>query len=221
MFAIPQVIGPDLAQRLSATHRRASTAYLAAGRLALEELLRQPDAVAALPLTRKRHGYARTLLFGEGKLSLWAMSWDVGAKTPIHDHHCSCCFGLLSGILKEIEFRTIDDATAVATAQTVRRPETSYAWSPRDRTCTRSSTKVRPRRSRCTSTVMTIRLMQRRSIANTGSRVTEPAVRSRTPRASGFSGGASEAPAAPCRLCDVRSSSARQLYAPELCRQSN
>jgi predicted metal-dependent enzyme (double-stranded beta helix superfamily) len=120
MFAIPQVIGPDLAQRLSATHRRASTAYLAAARLALEELLRQPDAVAALPLTRKRHGYARTLLFGDGKLSLWAMSWDVGAKTPIHDHHCSCCFGLLSGILKEIEFRTVDDATAVVTAQTVR-----------------------------------------------------------------------------------------------------
>ena len=74
MFAIPQVIGPDLAQRLSATHRRASTAYLAAARLALEELLRQPDAVATLPLTRKRHGYARTLLFGDGKLSLWAMA---------------------------------------------------------------------------------------------------------------------------------------------------
>ena len=83
-----------------------------------------PPAATRLPrrveLGRKKGGYARTLLFGDDQLSLWAMVWDVGAKTSIHDHHCSCCFGVLTGALTEIEFGAIDKATAVMTSQAMR-----------------------------------------------------------------------------------------------------
>ena len=120
MFPVQQMIGSDLVQHLSATSRLASPDYLAAARLVLESLLRRPDCLAGVALSRKSGGYARTLLFGDDQLSLWAMAWDAGAKTSIHDHHCSCCFGVLAGALKEIEFSAVDEATAVMTSQAVR-----------------------------------------------------------------------------------------------------
>ena len=120
MFSVQQMMGSDLVQRLSAARRQASPDYLAAARLTLESLLRLPDCLAGAELARKRSGYARTLLFGDDQLSLWAMVWDVGATTSIHDHHCSCCFGVLTGALTEIEFRAIDETTAVMTSQAVR-----------------------------------------------------------------------------------------------------
>jgi predicted metal-dependent enzyme (double-stranded beta helix superfamily) len=120
MFSVQHVIGSDLVQRLSAASRQASPDYLVAARLTLESLLRRPDCLAGVELARKSGGYARTLLFGDDQLSLWAMVWDVGAKTSIHDHHCSCCFGVLTGALTEIEFKAIDEATAIMTSQAVR-----------------------------------------------------------------------------------------------------
>ena len=77
MFSVQQMIGFDLAQRLSATSRQASPDYLVAARLTLESLLRRPDCLAGVELGRKKGGYARTLLFGDDQLSLWAMVWDV------------------------------------------------------------------------------------------------------------------------------------------------
>ncbi|WP_448955467.1 cysteine dioxygenase [Labrys neptuniae] len=120
MFSVPHMVGSDLVERLSAASRQAPPDYLAAARLTLQSLLRRPDCLAGVELARRSGGYARTLLFGDDQLSLWAMVWDVGARTPIHDHHCSCCFGVLAGALTEIEFKPIDDTTAMATAQAVR-----------------------------------------------------------------------------------------------------
>ena len=120
MFSVQQMIGSDLVQRLSATSRQSSPDYLDTARHALKSLLRRPDCLAGVELARKKGGYARTLLFGDDQLSLWAMAWDVGAKTSIHDHHCSCCFGVLAGALTEIRFRAIDETAAVMTSQAVR-----------------------------------------------------------------------------------------------------
>ena len=120
MVSVQRVIGSDLVQRLSAASRQASPEYLVAARLTLESLLRRPDCLASVEVARNRGGYARTLLFGDDQLSLWAMVWGVGAKTSIHDHHCSCCFGVLTGALTEIEFRPVDQTTAVRTSQVLR-----------------------------------------------------------------------------------------------------
>jgi predicted metal-dependent enzyme (double-stranded beta helix superfamily) len=120
MFSIQQTIGADLAKRLSAASRFSPPDYLEAARLVIERLLARRDCLSDVCLERKKGGYARTLLLGDDQFSLLALAWDVGAKTSIHDHHCSCCFGVLTGPLTEIDFRALDETTAVMTSRTVR-----------------------------------------------------------------------------------------------------
>lgn len=96
--------------------------YLAAARRVLEELVAVPDLVLRLPLLRKPGGYARNLLAGNEAVSVWAMVWAEGCATSIHDHHCSCCFGVVSGTVTETWYRAIDARRAVATAEHARAP---------------------------------------------------------------------------------------------------
>ncbi|MFC5506497.1 MULTISPECIES: cysteine dioxygenase [Hyphomicrobiales] len=91
--------------------------YLAAARSVLRELVAMPDLVRALPLERKPGGYTRNLLAGDDSVSVWAIVWAAGATTCIHDHHCSCCFGVVSGTVTETWYRAIDAQRAIATEQ--------------------------------------------------------------------------------------------------------
>ena len=91
--------------------------YLAAARNVLRELVAIPDLVQRLPLLRKPGGYARNLLAGNDAVSVWAMVWAEGATTSIHDHHCSCCFGVVSGTVSETWYRAVDAARAVPTEE--------------------------------------------------------------------------------------------------------
>jgi len=92
-----------------------SRGYLAAASEVLHALVAVPDLVRRLPLLRKPGGYARNLLAGDDTVSVWAMVWAEGAATSIHDHHCSCCFGVVSGTVTETWYRAIDAKRAVAT----------------------------------------------------------------------------------------------------------
>ena len=89
--------------------------YLAAARQVLRALVAAPELIQRLPLVRKPGGYARNLLAGNDAVSVWAMVWAEGAVTSIHDHHCSCCFGVVSGTVTETWYRAIDATRAVAT----------------------------------------------------------------------------------------------------------
>lgn len=40
----------------------------------------------------------------------------------MHDHHCSCCFGVWSGALREVWFRALNETDAVATGEAIREP---------------------------------------------------------------------------------------------------
>lgn len=91
--------------------------YLAAARLVLRELVDMPDVIGSLPLARKPGTYTRNLLAGDGAVSVWAMVWGAGATTCIHDHHCSCCFGVVSGVVTETWYRAIDATRAVPTEE--------------------------------------------------------------------------------------------------------
>lgn len=96
--------------------------YLAAARTVLRELVALPDLVRRLPLERKPGGYVRNLLAGNEAVSVWAMVWSPGSATSIHDHHCSCCFGVVSGTVTETWYRAIDGQRAIATEQHERVP---------------------------------------------------------------------------------------------------
>lgn len=88
----------------------------------LKECLTQSDLIADLPFMRRPGSYERNFLFGDHTMSVWAMVWDQGARTSIHDHHCSCSFLVLSGQLTERWFEATGHDTAVQTAEAARRP---------------------------------------------------------------------------------------------------
>lgn len=89
--------------------------YLAAARAVLHELVAMPDLIKRLPLERKPGRYTRNLLAGDDAVSVWAIVWGEGAATSVHDHHCSCCFGVVAGTVTETWYRAIDATRAVAT----------------------------------------------------------------------------------------------------------
>ncbi|MCJ2122660.1 cysteine dioxygenase family protein [Methylobacterium sp. J-077] len=108
----------DLAHAAS----RSPDAYLTSARTTLLTILARPDLLYRTRLVAPPEGLGRNLLFGTGAISVWAMVWRPGAVTPVHDHHCSCCFGLLSGSLRETWYRPISETHAVATQDAVRAP---------------------------------------------------------------------------------------------------
>lgn len=91
--------------------------YLAAASHVLRELVAVPDLIRRLPLERKAGTYTRNLLAGDEGVSVWAIVWGEGATTSIHDHHCSCCFGVVSGTVTETWYRAIDARRAVPTEE--------------------------------------------------------------------------------------------------------
>ncbi len=94
-----------------------STDYLAAARRVLHELVARPDLIGQLPLERRPGRYTRNLLAGDDAVSVWAIVWGEGSTTSIHDHHCSCCFGVVSGTVTETWYRAIDASRAIATEE--------------------------------------------------------------------------------------------------------
>ncbi|MCB4804742.1 putative metal-dependent enzyme (double-stranded beta helix superfamily) [Methylobacterium brachiatum] len=107
---------------LALSAESSADAYLASARATLLKILARPDLLDRTRLVAPPGGLGRNLLFGTRAISVWAMVWSPGAVTPVHDHHCSCCFGLLSGSLRETWYRPISDTHAVATLDAVRVP---------------------------------------------------------------------------------------------------
>jgi predicted metal-dependent enzyme (double-stranded beta helix superfamily) len=107
---------------LALSAESSAEAYLASARATLLKILARPDLLDRTRLVAPPGGLGRNLLFGTRAISVWAMVWSPGAVTPVHDHHCSCCFGLLSGSLRETWYRPISDTHAVATLDAVRVP---------------------------------------------------------------------------------------------------
>jgi len=112
---------PELAFReLSRVTCALGNAYLDHARATLNTIIARPDLLEGVALERNGQRYTRTLLFGDSQMSVWAILWPPGAKTSIHDHHCSCCFGVVRGTLSELWFRPVD-ARQVAVEAIARR----------------------------------------------------------------------------------------------------
>jgi predicted metal-dependent enzyme (double-stranded beta helix superfamily) len=88
----------------------------------LEHFTARPGLICDLDLERRPGTYARNLLWSDAGTSVWAMVWDRGARTAIHDHHCACAFGVVSGNLTEIRFRAFDGIRVAKTWETLHRP---------------------------------------------------------------------------------------------------
>jgi predicted metal-dependent enzyme (double-stranded beta helix superfamily) len=121
---MPTTLAPELDESLQALIAATARATdpLEQARTLLRRLLAEPDAIAALPLEWKPGALARNFLFGDETMSVWAMCWAPGAATSIHDHHCTCCFGMLSGVLTERWFQAVDDGRVVQSHEFLRGP---------------------------------------------------------------------------------------------------
>lgn len=112
----------DMLARLAVASRASGRAYLDAARATLEQWVARPRLLDGITLAHAPGGYARNLVYAGDDISVWAMVWDVGARTTIHDHHCSCCFGVLKGVVSESYFTPIDGTRATLKGQASRRP---------------------------------------------------------------------------------------------------
>jgi predicted metal-dependent enzyme (double-stranded beta helix superfamily) len=107
-------------EKLSAVARGLGQAYLSAARETLRATLENPGLLDSVTLERSPDGYTRNLLFGDNEMSVWALVWAPGSATCIHDHHCSCCFGVVSGAITETWFRPVDAERVVVATEQVR-----------------------------------------------------------------------------------------------------
>lgn len=111
----------EMLRHLSATTTTASAAdYLAAARHALKCLLEAPALLDRICIERKPGAYTRNLIFGDDRITVYAIVWAAGSQTSIHDHHCSCCFGVLSGTIRESWYEAVDANHAVPSKHFVR-----------------------------------------------------------------------------------------------------
>lgn len=104
-------------RRLSDANHLPVDQYLLSARETLLRLASIPDLLSSVRLTRVCGGFTRNLIFGDDQMSVWAIVWAPGARTPIHDHHCSCCFAVLQGVVREVWFDAIDGDRAIETAR--------------------------------------------------------------------------------------------------------
>ena len=115
--------GPaDEFRKLSDLSRGLAQQYLRSARETLGQLIRVPNLLSGVSLKREQQHYTRSFLFGDDNMSAWAMVWAPGSGTSIHDHHCSCCFAVLRGSLREIWFDAVGDGQAVKTKEALRTP---------------------------------------------------------------------------------------------------
>lgn len=94
--------------------------YLNSARKALNKLMARPDLLRNVSLNAAPGAYTRNLLFGCGDISIWAIVWAPGSRTSIHDHRCSCCFGIVQGKLTEIRYHAIDQTQVIERERIVR-----------------------------------------------------------------------------------------------------
>jgi len=109
-------------QELSNCSQSLADSDLERARATLREIIADPHLLDRTDLKRDCGRYTRTLLFGDGQMSAWAILWPPGSQTCIHDHHCSCCFGVARGSLKEIWFSAVGEQHAVVDAVADREP---------------------------------------------------------------------------------------------------
>lgn len=125
MLPHPALPGSPAADAFAALNRaaeRSAQDYLATARETLRAMLARPGLRESLPLQREPGRYTRTLIHGDERMSLWALLWPPGVSTCIHDHHCSCCFGVVGGVLTERWFRPIGPRQAAVSAVARRAP---------------------------------------------------------------------------------------------------
>lgn len=119
-FRQPNIFDP-LAKMAEAEHVEGPQ-YINVAREVLRALVAEPRWLDAMALEHQAGAYTRNLLFKHGRFGIWVINWAPGSETSIHDHHCSCCFGMVKGTLVERWFRPEGGDTVSVTHEALRDP---------------------------------------------------------------------------------------------------
>ena len=93
-------------------------AFFAGARRTLESLLADPELLDSRspvdPIA-----CSRDLLWRDpmNRFGIWVLWWPPGSGTPIHNHHCSCAFGVYRGHIEEILYTVQQDGNGTAEQQ--------------------------------------------------------------------------------------------------------
>jgi predicted metal-dependent enzyme (double-stranded beta helix superfamily) len=89
-------------------------AFFSATHRALQALLKDPSLLDGLP-PADDGAFSRRLLCTDpvNRFGIWALTWPPGCRTPIHNHHCACAFGVYRGAIEETFYATRSDGEAV------------------------------------------------------------------------------------------------------------
>jgi predicted metal-dependent enzyme (double-stranded beta helix superfamily) len=104
----------DAVRELARSGDVADGSFVAASKRTLTRLLSRDDLLDALPDVDTDR-FSRRLLFADpdGRFGIWVLTWPPGCQTPIHNHHCSCAFGIYRGRIDEIVYAEDADSDAV------------------------------------------------------------------------------------------------------------
>lgn len=81
-------------------------AFFAGARKAVSALLGDMDLLAGMQPADPAK-VSRTLAWCDpaNRFGIWVLWWPPGSATPIHNHHCSCAFGVYRGRIEEVLYR--------------------------------------------------------------------------------------------------------------------
>jgi len=89
-----------------------------------------PALLDGLRLDPEPGQYRRELIWRRDAMSAWLFLWAPGSATPVHDHHCLCCYGVLRGSLTETVFRADGAGGVIPAGRLVRDAGTTNALVP-------------------------------------------------------------------------------------------
>jgi predicted metal-dependent enzyme (double-stranded beta helix superfamily) len=89
-------------------------AFFSVAQRTLRSLLGDADLLDSVPPV-DLGAFSRRLLFSDpvNRFGIWVLGWPPGCQTPVHNHHCSCAYGVYRGSIEEIIY-SIDPASGAA-----------------------------------------------------------------------------------------------------------
>jgi predicted metal-dependent enzyme (double-stranded beta helix superfamily) len=114
-----RVLAADAARSLVDLGDGPDDAFFSVAQRTLRSLLGSAGLLE--PLAHAEPGaFSRRLLFSDpmSRFGIWVIDWPAGCRTPVHNHHCSCAYGVYLGSIEEITY-SIEPAgdTAVESAR--------------------------------------------------------------------------------------------------------
>ena len=100
-------------------------AFFSVAQRTLRTLLADSGLLRRLP-SSDPSSFSRRLLYVDPvkRFGIWVLGWPPGFGTPIHNHHCSCTFGVYQGSIDEILYSIEPDDAAVESGRC--RRDTGY-----------------------------------------------------------------------------------------------